>query len=272
MNNFFLVIGTYRAGTTWLYKILRQINEIDLPEEKEIFYFSRYYDRGQKWYQNFFSADKNKVTKGEICPSYLSHPEAPKRIFAFNKNTKLIVILREPISQIKSMLRMHYNHKKLDITKINKDLIERYYIENVKYFKHISNYLTYFSRDQLLILTFDELVSKPDELIQKILNFLELPGNYESIDTGKVNTANIPRIPFIEQLIISFGEFLRNKNLFFIKKMIQKIGLQSIIRGLNDSGKKSEISLDDEIINYIKKETSEDIYKLNREFNIHFGK
>ncbi len=42
----FLVLGTYRAGTTWLHEVLRQHPQVFLPPEKELMFFNRHYDRG----------------------------------------------------------------------------------------------------------------------------------------------------------------------------------------------------------------------------------
>ena len=72
----FLVIGNYRAGTSWLQKIFKMHSQIFVPDEKELFYFSRYYDRGIEWYHSFFkNSNKNKVI-GEICPSYFPNSKA----------------------------------------------------------------------------------------------------------------------------------------------------------------------------------------------------
>ena len=41
----FLGIGTQKGGTTTLYQLLKKHPEIYLPENKEIHFFTKYYDR-----------------------------------------------------------------------------------------------------------------------------------------------------------------------------------------------------------------------------------
>jgi len=105
----FICIGTYRAGTTWLHWVLSQHPEVFVPAEKEIMFFSRYYDKGVDWYERFYEhASSEKITAG-ICPTYLSHPKAAERIFQHLPEVKLFVCLRDPAEQVYSHYKLGYS-------------------------------------------------------------------------------------------------------------------------------------------------------------------
>lgn len=55
----FICIGAYRAGTTWFHSVLSKHPEVFVPSEKELMFFSKYYDRGIDWYQQFFEFESS---------------------------------------------------------------------------------------------------------------------------------------------------------------------------------------------------------------------
>ena len=76
----FLGIGTQKGGTTTLYRILKQHQQIFLPDNKEIHYFTKYFKNGEEWYTNHFKNAKPGQLRGEITPYYLFHEAVPLRI------------------------------------------------------------------------------------------------------------------------------------------------------------------------------------------------
>jgi len=80
---------------------LRNHPDIAAPKEKEIHYFSMYYDKGIKFYQQFFprkclTKERSKIS-GEASVSYLSSCEAPHRIYETFPESKFIILLRDPV-------------------------------------------------------------------------------------------------------------------------------------------------------------------------------
>ncbi len=53
----FLIIGTQKCATTWLWDKLRQHPGTDLPLKKEPHFFSlsEFYNKGYEWYYKHFS-------------------------------------------------------------------------------------------------------------------------------------------------------------------------------------------------------------------------
>ena len=116
---------------------------------------------------------------------------------------KLIVILRDPIEREMSL----YNHKKQEYVKANgeellgewassvafpnngtvmtfdqyatkmvsKYVSERYLDATVKYVDHLRTWISFFTREQLLVLNYDEVHLNPDVIQLRIRAFLEEP-------------------------------------------------------------------------------------------------
>ncbi len=122
----FLIIGAPRAGTTWLWRMLKQHPGVDLPAVKEPFFFgaAELYRKGEDWYYNRFSGtDPSKIT-GEGSTAYfydqvpyfynsgkeLIHddtlPVIPKLITDELPDVKIFILLRDPVQRAISNYRM----------------------------------------------------------------------------------------------------------------------------------------------------------------------
>src|SRR5690606_19149476 len=117
----FLVIGAQKAGTTWLYDVLRRHPDIFLPETKELSYFCQLDSDGNElnhfsrldlaWYEGFFSAQDTETAIGEISPMYLCDEMAPRRIASTFPSIKLIAALRDPVERAASEYWMTFNKR-----------------------------------------------------------------------------------------------------------------------------------------------------------------
>lgn len=194
----FLIIGAQKAGTTFLYSVLRQHPQIIEPVHKEAHFFDydwNYYNGLFQYTLNFdlsFRFKKNQKTF-EATPDYLAHKEAPQRIKRYFPDIKMIIILREPISRAFSAWKMHHyvfkNHKSnswlydprdfqavaLDGLKRNSndwDLLN--HIGRSLYGMQLENYLNYFGKNQILVLFQKDLDESPQKTIDKICDFVEI--------------------------------------------------------------------------------------------------
>ncbi len=115
----FLIIGAPRAGTSWLWEMLKGHPDIDLPKVKEPFFFgaSEIYKRGIDWYFDLFKdIDPSKIT-GEGSTSNFydrvpyfyneghelkyddSLPVIPELISSALPDVKIIICLRDPVER-----------------------------------------------------------------------------------------------------------------------------------------------------------------------------
>ena len=185
----FIVIGPGKSGTTWMYQVLKEHPEVCVSSAKETLYFEKYYDKGISWYSKFFKhCDKKNIKAiGEISNTYIFSEDAPKRIFDFDKNIKLISSCRNPIDRAFShylFLKRNGTYSKSFEEAINE---ERHIIERGLYHKYFKNYLEYFEREQLLILIYQDLKDDPLQFSATIFSFLaveslsNLPSQNEKI-------------------------------------------------------------------------------------------
>jgi hypothetical protein len=106
----FLVIGTQKGGTTYLYKVLSEHPDVLPAFKKEVHYFDLHYDQGEGWYRAYFPLRARlgeRTITGEASPYYLFHPHAPGRAAELLPDAKLIVLLRNPVDRAYS----HYQHQ-----------------------------------------------------------------------------------------------------------------------------------------------------------------
>jgi hypothetical protein len=96
----FMCVGAERAGTTYLWRVLRQHPDVYLTARKETHYFSRSFGNYPLalYEANFFGDCGAQRRVGEMTPEYMRFPEVPGRLRAtLGADLKLIFCLREPV-------------------------------------------------------------------------------------------------------------------------------------------------------------------------------
>lgn len=159
----FIGIGVQKAGTSWLAEALNEHPEIYIHREKEAHYFNK-----EKFYINRLHYEwtfKNKDEKvvGEITPAYISEESVAKKIYNYNPNVKMIVILRDPTDRCVSQYKMEMTRGTIEE---NNGLWDAFSRDLPKYGpmksrglynNQLNNYYKYFKKEQLLILKYNEL-------------------------------------------------------------------------------------------------------------------
>ena len=93
-------IGPDKAGSSWLHTMLDHHPQIYVTEAKDLYFFDRFYHRGQDWYaRQFGGALEHHRYIGEVCPDYLACPKAPARMQEVIPQARLVVTLRDPASR-----------------------------------------------------------------------------------------------------------------------------------------------------------------------------
>ena len=189
-NNYFLdfvVIGAMKAGTSSLYNYLSLHPELSLPyTEKEVNFFNNeeHWKAGLDWYRTNF--ENSELKKGEVNPNYAMFPTCkvvPERLSSFAPNAKLIYILRDPIERFCS--HIHHNYIKGLETRSLQNIIEDredslWYIAYSQYYSQLERFLTYYDKNQILVITLEKLSQEPTLIMRRIFEFLEVNPNYFS--------------------------------------------------------------------------------------------
>jgi hypothetical protein len=195
----FLVIGAQKAGTTALYAYLRWHPAITGPSWKEVSFFDRHWWRGEAWYRGQFPLRSRGRLVGEASPSYLFHPLAPERAFAVVPGAKLVALVRDPVDRAYSQYQhevalgrepLSFEEALAAEAERTRGEVERLlgdprafshawwdhtYAARGLYAEQLERWLAVFPREQLLVVTTDELGERPAESYASILAFLGAP-------------------------------------------------------------------------------------------------
>jgi Sulfotransferase family len=199
----FFIVGNPKSGTTALYEMLRGHPEIFMPELKEPWFFAS--DMRPRFqphrsappletleeYLGLFEHAGPHQLIGEASTSYLISRIAAQRIAQARPDARIIAILREPVSFLRSLhlqlLRTHVEAKHdfrrammLESARREGRKIPRrshrpqllLYSEHVRYVDHLRRYHSVFPREQVLVLIYEEFRADNEAAVRTVRRFL----------------------------------------------------------------------------------------------------
>jgi hypothetical protein len=181
----FLVIGSEKCGTTWLYFCLKEHPEIFMPFIKEIHYFDKYYDSGNEWYERYFRSWSGQKAIGEVNPGYLYGERTAERIWRDLPEAQLIVVCRNPIERAYS--RYKHSVEKNGLDKSFEEMLSGndLWIEKGRYHSHLQRYLSHFPSHQILVLVYEDLIVDPVGQLRKLFRFIGVREDFVPESTTK---------------------------------------------------------------------------------------
>ncbi|MBN3272046.1 HS3SA sulfotransferase, partial [Polyodon spathula] len=177
-----LIIGVKKGGTRALLEFIRVHPDIRAVGAEPHF-FDRNYGNGLDWYRDLMPKTLEGQITMEKTPSYFVTREAPARISAMSRDTKLIVVVRDPVTRAISDYTQTLS-KKTDIPTFESltfknrttGLIDTSWsaIQIGIYAKHLENWLQYFPMSQILFVSGERLISDPAGELGRVQDFLGL--------------------------------------------------------------------------------------------------
>ncbi|MBN3287339.1 HS3SA sulfotransferase, partial [Polyodon spathula] len=177
-----IIIGVKKGGTRALLEFLR-IHPDVRAVGAEPHFFDRFYDKGLEWYRNLMPRTLDGQITMEKTPSYFVTKEAPKRIFNMSRETKLIVVVRNPVTraisdytQTLSKSPALPSFRTLAFKNASTGLIDTSWsaVHIGIYAKHLENWLQYFPLSRFLFVSGERLVSHPADEMGRVQDFLGL--------------------------------------------------------------------------------------------------
>lgn len=268
MENFVLIIGSMKCGTTSLFDYLSQHPQICHCSIKEPNFFAsdENWQKGFDWYQNLWEWNPKQHTIAlEASTHYTKIPKFPnaaERIAQTPANFKFIYMMRNPLDRIES----HYNHGQAvgwSTTRNNRNqTIDRQLIEVSNYTQQITEYYQRFPAQNIMLLDFEQLKNEPFKLLEKVSAFLNLEPNYSWQNLDKVLNAGNQRIAYPK-----WWQFLKLTSRYIPMPHALKIWS----RGFFGTKNIPKFTLSAEQKKYIYQELHEDLIKLEQKYGFNIS-
>jgi hypothetical protein len=275
IDNFGLIIGSMKSGTTSLFEYLSQHPQIAACAYKEpnFFAFDWHWNKGFEWYLNLWEdwdQQQHKLALEASTNYSKSHlyPDSVTRIKSiedkYKVKFKFIYLVRDPIERIES----HYTYAmttnlSVEFKKISEGIDEDL-VETSKYAKQISDFSHNFHNSQILVLKFDEFKNNPHKIVQQVCRFLEIDSNYQFQNLKTIHNPSHSRIIDVDWWIrLKRNKLAKNISSFFSKTQKEKLRL--LVGGRKIS---SNFKLSNQQKQSIREILKEDLEQLNVKYGI----
>jgi hypothetical protein len=256
LPNFF-ILGAAKSGTTSLHDLLKQHPQVYFPFSKEPMFFSQdaLYAQGLDWYaKSFFKGSESCPRRGDATPHYLYWAEkvAPRLKKVYPGGPEMIVILRDPVVRAYSWywnmvregneslsfedaLDAEANRLKSQyVTLQTKGAMLYGYVRGSQYVEQIQHFLTFFPREKLLLLLYEDLAAPQlTKTLDDINNFLGIEAHSTPIKSMVSNPAALPRSMSLQRWLrrqSAFREqlkrFIPQKARYFVKEQLIRMNLR----------------------------------------------
>ena len=235
----FFIVGPPKTGTTALYQTLSGHPQIYMPDVKEPMFLAgdmrpregyagepreQQYPHTLEQYLELFSGARADQRAGEASTFYLWSRTAAQRIAELAPDARIIAILREPASLLRSLHLMYLRwgvEAEKDLRKAisleatrreGKQIPQRshrpqllQYSEHVQYVPQLRRYHACFKRERVLTLIYDDFRHDNEATVRRVLEFLGVD-DLAAIDVKKVNvTTRTVRSWRAKQLLYSIS-------------------------------------------------------------------
>jgi len=216
----FFIVGHAKCGTTALHKMLQAHPQIFMPELKETQFFAREpHERAQapardphtlEAYMALFAAAAPEQRLGEASTTYLRSRTAAERIAEVCPQARIIGLFREPAGFLRSLhlqlLQSGIETEADFATAIGLESERRsgrhlprdsfwaqslLYSDHVRYVEQLRRYHERFGSERVLALIYDDFRSDNEQVVRRVLRFLEVDDSLEIEPTDANPTVRV---------------------------------------------------------------------------------
>lgn len=209
------IAGAIKCGTTALYEYLRQHPTVFFPDVKEPNFFNSEMSTAtaftlEEYLQLYAHVPTTAQYWGDATPLYIFSEVAAQQMHSASPEARVIIMLRRPADLIASL----YHHNRLsgieplsmtEAIEAEPDRLEGrrvphyvkhrhrlYYTQYPRFVGQIERMLSYFPREQVMFIIYDDLRRDTAQVYQQVLDFLGLPP-FELPEFRRHNEARVPR-------------------------------------------------------------------------------
>lgn len=213
----FFIVGAAKSGTTSLYQYLVQHPNICMPALKEPHFFGEYRPPGpliedMNHYLSLFKHCELEAAVGEASTAYLYSPSAAMEIKQAFPESKIIIVLRNPIDRAYSLF---WNHVRDGVEKlsfeaaIDAEYQRRkdnwsfgfHYVASGMYADQVKRYIQTFDEEAIKTFLFEDLKRDSSEVLRQCCNVLGVDSAYEFTTTKIYNRSGPPKLKWIARFL-----------------------------------------------------------------------
>jgi hypothetical protein len=226
----FFIVGHGKCGTTALHQMLSRHPRIHMPV-KEPRYFApdrrtrywrpessmRQHPTTLEGYRTLFTGARADQLIGEATPTYLRSTLAAENIAAVQPDARIIAILREPASLLRSVhLQAVRNYDETEknfakalaledsrregrnIPRLSQFPQVLMYSELIRYVEQLRRYRAVFPPEQVLVLIYDDFRADNEGTVRQVLRFLDVDDTLPVVPV-ELDTLRTPRYVWLDQ-------------------------------------------------------------------------
>lgn len=221
----FIIAGASKSGTSSIYYYLSRHPQVLLSHKKELDFYWQHFERGIDWYLAHFPTitDRPDFLTGEATPNYLRFPQVAERIKDTSPQTKIIILLRNPVDRV---ISWHYHKFNTGLTKLNLATaitteIDRlatiseaqitktgfYEPDNIMsslYLYKLKPWIETLGREQFLIIKSEDFYLHPAIHMEQVFKFLNLPSyslaHYPQVNAGSYQDTD----PELRKILVDY--------------------------------------------------------------------
>lgn len=226
MNNctskYLIIAGTEKSGTTSVYLYLNAHPQVVGSARKETDYFRRAGPLHLADYESLFPGSRPDQMRMEASPGYLAESDiAAPAIAGLTPQARLLFILRDPIDRLLSgfvfhksrfhiprdmsfdeyiALCMRYEHGEIGLAESG---LKEWHLRVPgagRYAFHLRDYYSHFPREQIKVMTLDDLQRDTAAFVRIICDWANLDGSfYSDFDFIRANVTFSPRRAWMQK-------------------------------------------------------------------------
>ncbi|OAB55122.1 sulfotransferase [Phormidium willei BDU 130791] len=217
----FLVIGVQKAGTTSIYRYLRQHPQVYMSPVKETNFLERDWTEQTtpkvkkpkkvntlEKYIALFDEVQDEIAIGEASPNYLFHYKTSiPTIQNLVPDAKLVVILRNPIERAYSDYLMHLRDaiNGVECRSLSEQASRRpitsHQIRKGFYAESLQAFMNQFGVDQVKVCLYDDLVQDPVAMMQGIYRFIGVDDSFVPDTSVRAQKAAVPQNKTVHRVL-----------------------------------------------------------------------
>jgi hypothetical protein len=190
----FVGIGVQKGGTSWWYELIADHPDVtarpDIHKERHVlshFGTEPFGPAEIQRYHGWFPRRTGTIT-GEWTPDYLGYPWVPELLARSAPDTKLLVIVRDPVERFRSGLSFRLSQGAFATEATAADAVRQGF-----YARSLRRFLGWFPPEQLLVLQYERCALDPAGQLDATYEYLGLSAHRPSALRRSVNASGTKR-------------------------------------------------------------------------------